>query len=298
MAATQVATEVAGNTSQATPAKKARSWMITINNPTEEEVETLKADTFSYMCFQYEKGEEETLHIHAYIHYPTPRLWPKRKYPRAHIEPVKDNKACIAYCTKKDTRVEGPWEFGTKPEPGRRTDLETAARAVVDGEKTVKELAKEEPALVARCYRGLQYLETVKYEDRKEKPFIEWIWGATGVGKTKYAYQLNGTKYMKDGTRWWDGYKQQNVILIDDFDGCWPFRDLLRLLDRYPYQGQTKGGYVAVNSEAIIITCDKPPSGFWSGKELEQILRRIDNVQEIKGRVGAEVMVLTEELPD
>ena len=82
---------------------------------------------------------------------------------------------------------------------------------------------------------------------------------------------------MKDGTPWWDGYTNQDVILIDDFDGKWPFRDLLRLLDRYPYQGQIKGGYVKINSPHIYITCEFPPADIYQpGNELNQIIRRLD----------------------
>lgn len=35
--------------------------------------------------------------------------------PKAHFERVKVNNGADDYCLKEDTRVEGPWEFGTKP---------------------------------------------------------------------------------------------------------------------------------------------------------------------------------------
>jgi len=56
---------------------------------------------------------------------------------------------------------------------------------------------------------------------------------------------------------------------------------LLRLLDKYPYQGQIKGGYVKINSN-IIITCEFPPEYFWKGNELAQITRRINKIFEKK----------------
>jgi hypothetical protein len=68
--------------------------------------------------------------------------------------------------------------------------------------------------------------------------------------------------------------------VIDDFDGKWPYRDLLRLLDRYVYQGQIKGGYVHINSDYIIITCEHRPEEYWSGNELTQVRRRLDCVHE------------------
>jgi len=78
---------------------------------------------------------------------------------------------------------------------------------------------------------------------------------------------------------WWDGYEQQEAIIIDDFDGKWPYRDLLRLLDRYPYQGQFKGGYFKVNSPYIYITCEFAPSYFWQGNEYAQVFRRLKEVK-------------------
>jgi len=35
--------------------------------------------------------------------------------PRGHFEKVKVNNGADDYCLKEDTRVEGPWELGSKP---------------------------------------------------------------------------------------------------------------------------------------------------------------------------------------
>ena len=47
------------------------------------------------------------------------------------------------------------------------------------------------------------------------------------------------TTDIKDGTQWWYQYEGQEAVVIDDFDKKWPFRDLLRPLDRYPNQGSS-----------------------------------------------------------
>lgn len=39
----------------------------------------------------------------------------KKHCSHAHFEPVKVDNGASSYCLKEDTRVEGPWEFGTKP---------------------------------------------------------------------------------------------------------------------------------------------------------------------------------------
>lgn len=173
------------------------------------------------------------------------------------------------------------WEQGTQPVMGARTDLDLVAERVRKG-ASLKEIAEDHPGMFVLHSKGFAALQSKLMKDRNEKPDVTWIWGETGSGKTKFAVELCDSFYMKDGTVWWDGYEQQKCIIIDDFDGKWPFRDLLRLLDRYPYQGQTKGGYVKINSPNIVITCEFPPKCFWEGSELKQVMRRITKVIEQK----------------
>jgi len=70
-----------------------------------------------YVCGQLEKGAEGTAHVQFFINVGSPiRLSALKKVCKlAHFEPVKVNNGADDYCLKDDTRVEGPWEYGTKP---------------------------------------------------------------------------------------------------------------------------------------------------------------------------------------
>jgi len=231
------------------------------------------AEDTRYLIFGREIGESGTPHLQGYLELRSKQRlsWVKKRHGKAHWEPRKGTPdEARKYCMK-DGDFE---EFGKPLEQGRRVDLEEVAVLVRNG-ASLAEVDQIAPGLTVQYSRGLEALRLRQMKDRTDPPKVYWLWGATGAGKTRRAVGEGVTFYMKDGTQWWDGYNQQSRIVIDDFDGKWPFRDLLRLLDRYPYQGQTKGGYVKINSPEIYITCEHPVCHFWSGSEHDQILRRI-----------------------
>ncbi len=62
------------------------------------------------------------------------------------------------------------------------------------------------------------------------------------------------------------------------------FQYLLKLLDRYPFRVEVKGGFRQFRSDLIIITCPKPPEECYmeAGEDIDQLLRRIDTIEEMK----------------
>ena len=186
-------------------------------------------------------------------------------------------KQAIDYCKKDGTFR----EIGVPNKQGKRTDLDELAELAIDNEVNLYEVAMTMPATYARYHKGIERLRQLTYKPRTNRPLVYWRWGKAGVGKTRYCIERHPDHYIKDGTMWWDGYTQQEAIIIDDFDGKWPYRDLLRILDRYAYQGQVKGGYININSPYIYITCEFEPSTFWIGNELDQVMRRLESVTEV-----------------
>lgn len=125
-------------------------------------------------------------------------------------------------------------------------------------------------------------------EPRTTEPKVIWLWGLSGTGKTWTAHKDCDREdiYIHMGTKWWNGYKQQRRVILDDYS--WDkseqgFRYLLRLLDSYAIQVETKGGMVYFNSPEIYITCEFPPHViFPEGNTLNQVLRRIDEIKHMK----------------
>lgn len=308
---TEVGTEVDGNIiddinlSKETEIKvgesklRARCWMIVINNPSNSEHDCFASFRCRYKTWQLERGKVTgTLHLQGAIYDDKLISFEQLKevFPRAALFKAKKTKAVLAYCRKSDTRVEGPYERGTCPAQGQRSDLQQLCDKMVEKKLDMTALAREDSVSYVKWSKGLKALKTQLEVDRNFEPEKLWLGGGAGVGKTKYAIDRFGQDniYIKDGTKWWDGYENEQCILVDDFDGSWPFRDFLRFLDRNKYQGQVKGGYVKINSPVIIITCEFMPEHFYLDVDMEdeagtcnrlrQVLRRFHKIITLKSK--------------
>jgi len=88
----------------------------------------------------------------------------------------------------------------------------------------------------------------------------EWHWGPTGLGKTfgvliRYSYQ-QGELYKKMANKWWDGYKGQKVVLIDEMA---PRHEVLAhhlkvWADLGAFPVEIKGATMQIRPEKIIVT--------------------------------------------
>lgn len=270
---------------------KFRNYCFTINNYTDEDLVDIMGMDYKYVVCGFEIGKEGTPHVQGYVQFKNQVSFEgiKSDLKRAHISVARGSpKQNFAYCTKDGDY----WDDGDMGEgQGKRTDMTDIKRMIDEGWDS-QAICEEHFSDYIRYNRGIEAYRSLCMLPRAECPTVEWVYGPTGCGKTRYATNL-GPFYIKDHTQWWNGYTQQGVIVIDDFDGRWPFRDLLRLLDRYPYQGQTKGGYVHINSPSIIITCDRSPEECMHElreHELAQLLRRISKITLLGSEVaGSEV---------
>lgn len=190
----------------------------------------------------------------------------------------------IIYCTKERTRLDGPFEFGDRNaiesgKPGKRTDLAIISeRAKHRG--GVEAIAIEYPEYYVRYHRGLHALRGWFLGQRNPEttPDVRVHFGPSGAGKTRAVYDERGDRqiYQKDGSKWWDGYDGQEIVLLDDFAGSddIPPTELLKILDRYPHRVQTKGGYVVLAPAIFIITTMVSHQEWYRGKEewLKQLI--------------------------
>jgi len=259
-----------------------KSWTFTINNYTDDDVKLLNDLECKYMIFGKEIGKEETPHLQGCVilHKPGRLSAMKKIHDKAHWEPTKSEPAAINYCMKdklytiRDNRVQ----------QGKRTDLEAVVKSVKEG--GIKKAIDEHPEAYIKFHSGLEKLNyrLTKPRDRNVAPIVTWLYGKTGVGKTRQVCDKEPDLWISGrDLKFWDGYENQEAVLLDDFRGDFcTFHELLRILDRYPLNVNVKGGFRCFNSKRIYITsCFRPESVYTTREDIGQLLRRITTIQEV-----------------
>lgn len=186
---------------------RARGWMFTVNNVTEENCFPSLPSGVRRMVYQMEKAPETgTIHFQGYLEMEKQvRLTIVKKVPgleRAHLEMRNGTPAeAYAYCTKEESRVAGPWVLG-EPFPttkdgevagqGHRSDLQACIAAIQGGAST-STILTEHASTFVRYPRGCQML--IEHVRRTATP--SWrnvsclvLQGRTGTGKTRKALEV------------------------------------------------------------------------------------------------------------
>lgn len=252
-----------------------RNTCFTLNNYTEEEYESVINWECQYLIVGKEVGENGTPHLQGYVEWNNSKRFSvlKNLNPRIHWENRKGTaNQASDYCKKSDEKA---FIKGTISKQGKRSDLTECCDAI-KARVPIREIAINYPETFVRYYRGFDRLDYEVSDHRTEAPYVEWRYGKAGVGKTHGAIEKHkDSYYMKDNSKWWDGYRYEEAIIIGDFSpSVWDFKGFLELLDKWKYQGEIKGGYVKINSPYIYVCCEFSPMQLWRDNDLDQLTRR------------------------
>lgn len=244
----------------------------------------------AYAVWQYEMSESGTPHYQGYIQM-------KKKYslsglqknmpPGIHWEARKKTHAQARdYCKKEDTRIAGPWEFGTETHQGRDSALMPMFEAVKEGKAELEVMAID-PLIWARYFRAIERYRKLVTPSRKDGDtvYTRVYWGPTDIGKSWRAQfeavAHNGVYYKlptpqnQKHTVWWDDYNGEEDVIIDEFSGQISLHYMNTICDRYKCSVQTKGGVVRLNMRRLWITSNDNPKEWWPNMGIKPFLKRV-----------------------
>lgn len=235
--------------------KRYRSWCFTYNNPEISATSLISLlsdgkDTLK-LVFQRERGELGTEHFQGVVQYRHQVAFKTLKAldPSIHWEKCKNLRASLNYCTKADTRVEGPWTMGWDvPEPIRTLEQsnfmpwQNTVLSIVDGPS----------------------------DDRR----VHWFWEQRGgVGKTalskwlavhRNALILGGKSAdIKYGVGQWVQKHRGLGLAVFHFtrtvENYISYEAIEAVKDGIFYSGKYEAGMCIYNPPAIICMANFPP---------------------------------------
>lgn len=268
---------------------KYRNFTLTLNNYQDkpEIVEAIKALPYKYLVWGEEEGKEGTPHKQGTIIFNSQKTLSAaiNCLKGCHVEVCKALFPSIEYC-KKDGKYE---EYGTPPK--------TKQAAAAEGGEAEQErwrqirIACEEgriddipEKIRTRDYRMVEHHRSEgakrrKLDDTSEKHL--WYYGDSGTGKSRKAREENPDAYLKMCNKWWDGYDDEDVVIIEDFDAAHSVLNhhMKIWADRYPFLAEIKGGARKIRPKIVIVTSNYSPEEIWhTDAELDPILRRFKKV--------------------
>lgn len=265
----------------------ARYWMGTLNTTYANDFTFWNPDIMSYLIGQKEIGGNTGYeHWQFVVHFKTAiRLRQAKSYfvPQVHL--LKTNSAAAhAYVHKDDTAVpDTRFTYGSLPFR-RNNNIDWAD---IRRKAEIGDFDNIPDDIYIRHRSSLLgiYKDTARPEARLNV-ICNTYYGITHSGKTYRAYREAreiGEVYWKSSTtKWWDGYRGEKNVIIDEFDGSINIVHLLRWLDWYPCCVEIKGSQVPLKATNFWITSNKDPWTWYMGRpevsdeQIRALLRRMN----------------------
>lgn len=265
-----------------------RNVVFTLNNPCVEEWDHIWAGTeFSYLVMGKEFGESGTPHIQGYAEFTMQQRFNSVKRilgKRSWFQPrFGSPKQASDYC-KEDGNFT---ERGRLSVPGSASVIADYRDQITTGVH-VDTITMEQPHIYHQYGRVLNRVQTLHYRGMKREWMTKGIWyyGPTGTGKSYTAlkdYSVDTHYVWPNDGMWCDGYRGQEIVIINDYRGTMAelqYQDLLNMVDWTPYWVRRRGEEpIPFLAKTVIVTSSMSPVELWQGKvggidSIDQLLRR------------------------
>lgn len=294
-----------------------RKYQLVLNNPLEKEPsydhakikeELQKLTTVHYWCLADEIGEQGTPHTHIYLESKSPIAFKTilNRFPSsvAHIEPAygnsEENRAYIRkegkkHQNKHHTSVEGTFEEWGTPTPQTRCFgrnqipfiiLELIEQGASDAE--IIRIAPESFNNFAMIDKIRQCLKEEQYKGIFRNLEVKYVFGETNTYKTRTIMESLGDYSqvfrITDYKHPFDSYKNQNVVVFEEFRSSLRLGEMLNYCDGYPCELKARYANKQACFEKVYIVSNIPLEEQFVSEQLsdpsswEAFLRRIDTV--------------------
>ena len=237
---------------------QARYWLLTIPHA---HFTPFLPKGITYVRGQLERGGETGyLHWQLVVHSASKlRLGGLKAIfgDHCHAEPTLSD-AANDYVWKDESAIpETRFELGSLP---HRRGVDKDWEAIRDSARS-GELDAIPADVYLRYYNNLQKIAADNSKPLAIEREVVCYWGPTGVGKSRKAWDEAGLDaYPKDPrSKFWDGYRDHEHVVIDEFRGDIDISHILRWFDRYPVIVEVKGGSRVLKAKKIWITSNLHP---------------------------------------
>lgn len=258
---------------------RSRGWCFTWNNYPADHESSLNSVECRYIIFGRETAPDTgTPHLQGYIYWDNPKALGgvRRILPGCHLSAARGNSDQNRdYCSKGGDFV----ERGDLPiSPAQR------GRNEVDRWNTIWSHAKSGNFDEIDKDILIRYYSSIKKIRMDYMPQVEplagvcgfWIFGLSGCGKTRAVLSAYPQAFIKPRNNWWDGYQQEEVVLLDDVDkfdrGLGG--KLKHWADFAPFIAEQKGGSLRIRPKKLIVTSQYKMEDIWDDEETLLALNR------------------------
>lgn len=189
------------------------------------------------------------------------------------------------YVQKTETRVGQLPPYGNlSDDSGHRSDLDVVYAEISQGaplwdimSRFPRQFMRNHAAISKLC---AMYDRPRPYQDCQ----VEVWWGITGSGKSYDAFHNFPEAYRKTiPGKWWEGYKGETSVVFEEYnpeeEKELRLPELLKILDKYPYQVEIKGASLQLRAHHFIFTTNIDPRTWYRGHPQQPALfRRISRV--------------------
>ncbi len=187
------------------------------------------------------------------------------------------------YCSKEQQFT----KLGMFVTRGYRSDLHNIKDDLKNG-ACLYDIMENYTSDFVRYHSGIEKMKSL-IDKKKSKRWrdvdVTVLVGAAGSGKTSFVSNKHGYENifnlnLECDKFMFDGYDNEDVLLIDDFNGGIKYTQLLRILDGHPLPLNVKGGRRYANFTKIYITSNVKPC-FWYQNIYDNLKRRLKNCLEV-----------------